>query len=327
VVRAWTGSDWSYLGALEGEARALTAWDGALIAAGRLRVPGAPEYSGVMIYRGADWTPLGEALIQNGVEVLDVAVFGGDLYAAVSPLSLQAKARKSLVRWDGQEWVDVPGTPLASVACLKAFADGLWVGYGGYGSNSGSSVWRWNGEEWSGMGDLTGPVFSLGELNGQPFAGSAASSYLVRWNGTGWITVPGAPNYQVLTMASFDGALFVGGYFREAGGHAAEGIARWVPTPAGPAPKMGPIALHAGPNPATDRILFHFDLAIAGRVQLSIYDLRGALVAKPVDEILPAGTIERYWAPRGHQGTRPGIYFAKLVAPEGTSTARIAVVE
>ena len=78
-----------------------------------------------MIYRGADWTPLGEALIQNGVEVLDVAVFGGDLYAAVSPLYLQAKALKSLVRWDGQEWVEVPGTPLASVACLKTFADGL----------------------------------------------------------------------------------------------------------------------------------------------------------------------------------------------------------
>jgi hypothetical protein len=73
-------------------------------------------------------------------------------------------------------------------------------------------------------------------------------------------------------------------------------------------------------------VAFRFTLPVDGRVELRIYDLRGALVARPIDEQLPAGTYEREWSiAAATERVRPGVYFARLVTPKQTVGARIVI--
>lgn len=70
------------------------------------------------------------------------------------------------------------------------------------------------------------------------------------------------------------------------------------------------------PNPFSTRTVFHYHMAEAGPVSLSIYDLSGRLVARVVNDVRPAGPHEVTWDPRtvpeGRLGG--GVLFARLVA-------------
>jgi hypothetical protein len=57
-----------------------------------------------------------------------------------------------------------------------------------------------------------------------------------------------------------------------------------------------------------------------------VYDLRGALVARPFDEVFPRGTHERAWSfEASAKRIRPGIYFARLITDHGTADAKIVI--
>jgi hypothetical protein len=74
--------------------------------------------------------------------------------------------------------------------------------------------------------------------------------------------------------------------------------------------------LGAAPNPFNPSTTFHFDLPVAARVQLAVYDVRGERVATLVDEMRPAGAHRVAWLGRDGHG-RPaaaGVYFALLKA-------------
>ncbi len=82
------------------------------------------------------------------------------------------------------------------------------------------------------------------------------------------------------------------------------------------------------PNPFRARTVIDFDLPSAGPVKLAVFGPDGRRVATLIDEVLPASSRTAEWDGRDDNG-RPvssGIYFYRLVTPDGTRTRRLSLV-
>ena len=83
------------------------------------------------------------------------------------------------------------------------------------------------------------------------------------------------------------------------------------------------------PNPFNPRTSIEFTLAAAGRVRLEIFDTRGRLIDRLVDEELPAGRHTVVWNGTG-PGGRPvasGVYFYRLRADGYESVRKMTLVK
>ncbi|MEO5987668.1 MAG: glucoamylase family protein [Candidatus Eisenbacteria bacterium] len=90
-------------------------------------------------------------------------------------------------------------------------------------------------------------------------------------------------------------------------------------------PAVPRLALAAGPNPSRGAVTFACALPAPGRVQLALYDLRGARVTILSDATLPAGSHTFQWDGRDAHGmaVSPGMYLARLEAGRDAVTTRI----
>jgi len=97
-------------------------------------------------------------------------------------------------------------------------------------------------------------------------------------------------------------------------------------TPAGRTPAL---LFMAGPNPTSTESRLGITLDQGGPVSLAIYDVRGALVRRLVNnERWTNGTRVQSWDLRSDAGTSvsSGVYFAKLEAPGTVLTRRLTIV-
>lgn len=107
-----------------------------------------------------------------------------------------------------------------------------------------------------------------------------------------------------------------------------EGGAARINTLTGVAPSSRNLmAINAYPNPFNPGTTVRYDLPASGRVVVSIYDARGALVITLVDEEKDAGSYPVQWNGVDARGNRAGsgVYFARL-AFAGQTTARKLVL-
>lgn len=84
----------------------------------------------------------------------------------------------------------------------------------------------------------------------------------------------------------------------------------------------------AFPNPTRGAASIRFWLPEAGRVTLSIHDVRGRLVRTLLSSEVPAGAQEARWDGRWERGDEaaPGIYFYSLRSAGGTLSGRLCRV-
>lgn len=328
-VLAWDGSSWSDIGhSIVGWVGGLAEWQGDLVACGSLCPAGSTNVVSVVVNRGTRWERLGNPIMRDGGLPMDVASFGGNLYLAAS-VAIPGSGYKGVVRWDGSNWVEIPDTPVESAECLLVRQDGLWVAGSTRTRTLGGAIWKWDGVSWTAIEGLVGSVYDLVEMDGVVFASGAlhlpeGPTGLAQWDGTAWHAVPGAPRNGARSLGVVGRDLWLGGWFTNAGGRQAEGIARWRVD--APAPIVPLSMAQPWPTPARERVSFRFSLPADGRVELRIYDVRGSLVAKPVDEWLPGGTYERTWSiAAARERIHAGVYFARLVTPTETRNARIVI--
>lgn len=78
-----------------------------------------------------------------------------------------------------------------------------------------------------------------------------------------------------------------------------------------------------GQNPARDRVVFHLSIPYGSSVDLSIYDVAGRLVARPVFGHVNAGDYELGWSPE----INAGIYFYTLDSPWQRKVGKIVIVK
>jgi hypothetical protein len=73
------------------------------------------------------------------------------------------------------------------------------------------------------------------------------------------------------------------------------------------------------PSPGHGARTLGFATPVAGRAQLQIFDLRGRLVATPLDRVTSAGSHEVPWSGRSDGGDvlSSGLYFVRLTSPAG----------
>ena len=248
------------------DVRALAVWDDgsgpALYAAGFFTAAGGVPAGFVARWNGFGWSGVGGG-VDDGVRALAVWDDGSGpaLYAGGFFVHAGGAPANHVARWDGAAWsalVDgaadgVDGAVHALLPHADAIGPALWVG-GDFltaGALTANRVARWSGTFWSSLTGpsgtgVSGPVSVLAPYDdgtgptvyvGGHFrlAGSLVVNHVARWDGESWAPLPGPLDVgvsgpvQALAVHDDGGgeALFVGGYFDQAGGSSASGVARW----------------------------------------------------------------------------------------------------
>lgn len=85
----------------------------------------------------------------------------------------------------------------------------------------------------------------------------------------------------------------------------------------------------ATPNPAAQRVSFHYHLSRGGRVTIEIYNVDGSLAALAYDGVQNAGAHVQPFDLHNHSGRRlpSGIYFARLNAGLTSLSSRLVVLD
>jgi hypothetical protein len=193
-LATWNGTDWSALGAgMNGTVRALTLYNGNLVAAGAFTIADGTPASSVALYDGTDWLPLGAGL--NG-PAYALTLHNGDLYAAGAFTQAGGQPASAIARWDGSSWYPVGTGINGPVYSIHSYAGDLYAGgsFSTAGGNAAANIARWNGTAWSPLG--SGVTYSAG-----------------------------AP--VVKSLLTFGGALIAGGQFTTAGPLAVFSVASW----------------------------------------------------------------------------------------------------
>jgi hypothetical protein len=237
-LATWDGLQWQSLGpgdppGITGGVFDVTVYNGDLVVGGNISHAGGVPVSMIARFDGETWHPLGSGV--GPYPVWCMAVFEGELYAGGLFNTAGGVPVNGIARWNGSTWQNVGGG-LSSGAGVKAmivFDDKLIVG-GGFTSAGGVSATRfasWDGQNWESMDG--GPIVAsavdcFGIYNKQLITGTnfftAGGSFLrsvSRWNGTTWEALgPGnpTPNDVVSVMIEYNGELWVGGAFTNAGG-------------------------------------------------------------------------------------------------------------
>jgi flagellar hook assembly protein FlgD len=83
------------------------------------------------------------------------------------------------------------------------------------------------------------------------------------------------------------------------------------------------------PNPFNPQTTVEYLLLEDGRVQVAIYDARGSLVRRLVDQTMPAGEHRVTWngLDGAGQPVGSGIYFVKLATGSGVDTRKMVLLK
>ncbi|MBI3844287.1 MAG: hypothetical protein HY292_06560 [Planctomycetes bacterium] len=260
----WTGTSWTELPSMDGDVRALMAFDDgsgqALYVGGTFSTAGGVPAAGIARWNGMSFSDVGGGFDGDvhSLEVFDDGT-GPALYAGGPFTQAGGVSAQRIARWNGVAWSPIgggfPGSASShdSVDTLTTFDDGngiaLYAG-GQFRVSRGApanQLARWNGTSWSDVGGGTdGRIRALAAVDdGRGPALFAAGSFLTagstsvldiaRWNGTSWSELPGIVNvsfFGLRALVGFDDgngpALYVGGDFSDAGGvAAANNVARF----------------------------------------------------------------------------------------------------
>ena len=188
-------------------------------------------------WNGAQWQSLSTGLV--GGEVMQLANYQGDLYAAGSFYQAGDEAVNFIAKWNGERWQNVGegiGDPGADA--LAVYKNNLLVG-GGFdraGEQSANYLAKWNESNWFGYElGMDAPINALiadperiylgGEFT--QLDNQSAAHIATEHNGR-WQPLGTGVNNSVRSLAlNPEGALIVGGLFDQAGGAPAAHIAKW----------------------------------------------------------------------------------------------------
>ena len=225
--------------------------DNLLVGGGFSQAGGVAVHS-LARWDGERWSPIGMAP-DDGVLglVYDIKVVGGSIYVAGLFSSAGGQPASHIARWNGLSWFTyaggVGGGPDATTYVNAVLVEGNELYVGGVFSQAGNlpanSIARWNGGNWSALGNgadngVDGVVYELTRFNGELIvagafqrAGPLPANSIASWNGSGWgllgsLEANGMSGAAIAVRVS-GSQLFVGGNFGDAAGVPASNIARW----------------------------------------------------------------------------------------------------
>ena len=171
-------------------------------------------------------------------------MFNGDLYAGGSFTQAGGVSCNHIARWDGTSWHPVGNGFNSSVHALCVYNGELYAGgqFTASGGTSISHIGRWNGTEWNQVGSGTDEnVYSMATCFGYLFlggdftqAGGISANHICYWNGSGFSPLGSGithtrmmGNASVYSLCVYNGQLYCGGRFHNAGGSWMQNLAMW----------------------------------------------------------------------------------------------------
>jgi hypothetical protein len=239
-IARWNGGSWLSMGLTAGNVRAIQPFIGGLYVGGGGLSDGTTSMGGLGRWNGS-WSSVGGTFAGS---VAELSVYNGRLIIAGSFGA--GGSSPNITQFDGGSYSDVGGGIGTSVDALFPYGGVMHVG-GSFTTAGGlpaSHLARWNGNGWSTVGGgSVGGVLAMTEFMGglvvaggfsQPTFGVQPAVNIVRWDGMSLTPFGAGVNNQVNALKGFkypglfgSYELIAGGYFTQAGGVAANRIARW----------------------------------------------------------------------------------------------------
>jgi hypothetical protein len=251
-IARWNATTQSWFdvgGGVNSYAYHLAIHDSDLYVSGAFTLAGGDSVRNVGRWDGHRWNDVG---LNGAFQVDDIATaddgtlyFCGDFGLGVN------SAMRYVGKWNGTVWNPVNSACNSNQAVSRVATDGSDVYIiGSTGSCTGltGGFARSNGERWVGFGNgvsaATADVFSILKDDDTVYAagqfeqaGADQRDFsLSQWHDSAWHRVregsfvgigPNNFQYPVYALTKFDGALYAGGDFTQAGGHTLYSIARW----------------------------------------------------------------------------------------------------
>lgn len=232
---------WNALGTgLNGEVKAITYYNGNLIAAGSFTTAGGVQANRIAMWNGTSWTSLGQGLSGSAYAV---AVYNNELYVGGDFTSAGGASYTTYIaKWNGSTWSTV-GTGLNDeVTSFAVYNNELIVG-GKFNVAGSYNIARWNGSSWLAMSSGTNDdVNSLTIWNNSVVAagrfstaGGNTAGKIAKWNGTTWSAILGSATFndEIFSVGIYDNLLYAGGKFTVGSGVQANYLAcfynnQWV---------------------------------------------------------------------------------------------------
>jgi hypothetical protein len=340
-IAKWNGTAWSDPeSGFNGSVRALTVWNGKLVAAGYFTSANAAA-NYIAAWDGSNWSALGTG---TNAQVMGLGTWGTKLAAVGFFTTAGGVSAPHLGLWDGTSWSSAGG----GVDNI-AYSVSNWMGdlvVGGIFYNAGSvpalSVARWDGTAWHAMGaGLTGSVsspnyvFAFQGFAGKLYAGGTFSasggvsmSNLAVWDGTSWAAGGWGLNYGVSNSSV--NALAANGADLVAAGVYTYGVMRYTAPSASVADGV-PTELRLSvpaPNPSRGAMQVAYDLPRAGLADVAVFDLSGRRVRNLVAGRVAAGHHAATWDGRDERGVlaASGAYIVRINADGASATRKLALV-
>lgn len=262
-IARWNGLTWSPLGAGTsagpdaGAVRALTVFNGELIAAGTFSAAGGAPAGRIARWNGASWSPLGSGVgsqtYGDAPYVALLNVHNGELFAAGRFTTAGSASVKHIARWNGTAWnplgapgsgvnTYVPGHPYhqSHVSAMAKYQGDLIVtgAFTHAGIVPANGLARWNGS-WHAFGPSILGTYPYGPRIALlfPFEGELLAtrlntqvSSIQRMDGPVWKEFrPTAALWGPEAMCSFNGDLMAGVAVPGASGQTLRTLSRWTP--------------------------------------------------------------------------------------------------
>lgn len=259
-IARWDGQTWipyivNNINGMSGQVNALVTDQTRLYAGGVFKFAGGQPANTIAVWTGLAWESLGSGVNWGPPPQIDeLELHDGYLYAAGLFTTAGGVSTTGIARWDGSAWLSV-GTPshVWGIKHMRSVGNDLIVA-GNFSLAGGTvvnGIARWDGAAWHSMG--TGVrrgnqgygmvVTALGNDiyvgGGFTFIDDTAAMNIARYRDGQWGPIGISPGNGLhpqtrgitprwpLTMASFQGDLYLGGRTTIAGDKVVNDIARW----------------------------------------------------------------------------------------------------
>jgi hypothetical protein len=251
-IARWDGQKWEALGdGATSYVRSIAIDSTANVyAAGFFAIAGGNSAQGIARWDGTSWHSLGDFNPASGAVYVVAIDRYGFVYAGGNFKFSSGSIPNYLARWDGTTWSGL-GTGISGAAAStnvsalamdsrgNLFAGGIFTSAGGQNV---TNLARWNGENWSPVGENSGGLFTDnvrtlfadgGELYASgtliaPPGVTKPESKILKWDGLSWHDLnPDGNNLFLHFAMDRDGNLFAAGNFNLIGGLHANGVVKW----------------------------------------------------------------------------------------------------